>query len=295
MLALRILEIVFPIFAVVAFGLFWGRRHAPEMETLNRLNISLFVPCLMFSVLVSQPPVDTSYLALAAGVTLVMLGSGAVAWLTALPLGMGRRTLMPPSMFRNAGNLGLPLMVLAFGDRALPSAVIMFLVANTLHFSLGIYLLDHRARIWKVLTTPIVLVNALALTLNLIQFQVPKLILQPLDMLGQVAVPLMLFSLGVRLARVDLEHWRQSLAALGLMLLTGLGVATLLLSLLPLDRTQQGVLFLFGILPPAVLNYLLAEYYDVEPEKVASLVLLGNALAVLTIPLALAFALPRFG
>jgi predicted permease len=40
-------------------------------------------------------------------------------------------------MFNNSGNMGLPLAVLAFGEAALPAAVVLFLVENLLHFSLG--------------------------------------------------------------------------------------------------------------------------------------------------------------
>jgi predicted permease len=54
---------------------------------------------------------------------------------------------------------------------------------------------------------------------------------------------------------------------------------------------QQGLLFLFGCLPPAVLNFMVAEQYNQEPGKVASIVLVGNLLAVLFVPVGLALAL----
>ena len=44
--------------------------------------------------------------------------------------------------------------------------------------------------------------------------------------------------------------------------------------------TQQGLLLLFGCLPPAVLNFMVAEQYQQEPGKVASIVLIGNVLAI---------------
>jgi predicted permease len=56
-----------------------------------------------------------------------------------------------------------------------------------------------------------------------------------------------------------------------------------------------GVLVLFGALPPAVLNFMLAEKYRQEPSKVASIVIVGNLFAVVAIPLALAYVLPRYG
>jgi len=50
-------------------------------------------------------------------------------------------------------------------------------------------------------------------------------------------------------------------------------------------------LIVFGALPPAVLNYMFAERYSQEPEKVASMVLIGNVAALVFIPLALMFVL----
>ncbi len=46
-----------------------------------------------------------------------------------------------------------------------------------------------------------------------------------------------------------------------------------------------------GALPPAVLNFLVADYYKQEPEKVASIVLVGNIASVVFIPFGLLFAL----
>ncbi len=46
-----------------------------------------------------------------------------------------------------------------------------------------------------------------------------------------------------------------------------------------------------GALPPAVLNYMFAERYNQEPDKVASMVLIGNLAAVVFLPLALALVL----
>jgi predicted permease len=51
------------------------------------------------------------------------------------------------------------------------------------------------------------------------------------------------------------------------------------------------ILLVFGALPPAVLNFMFAERYVQEPEKVASIVILGNLVALLSISLALAFSL----
>jgi predicted permease len=68
-------------------------------------------------------------------------------------------------------------------------------------------------------------------------------------------------------------------------------MAALLAPLLGLTHAQQGLLILFGCLPPAVLNFMVAEQYRQEPAKVASIVLIGNVLSVVFVPIGLVIAL----
>ena len=72
---------------------------------------------------------------------------------------------------------------------------------------------------------------------------------------------------------------------------TGLLMALLLAPALGLDATQRGLLILFGALPPAVLNFMVAEAFRQEPHKVASIVLIGNVLSVIFVPIGLTLAL----
>ena len=104
-------------------------------------------------------------------------------------------------------------------------------------------------------------------------------------------VPMMLLSLGVRLFEASLKDWRIGLLGGIICPLTGLAIAALLAGLLDLDSTQQGLLILFGSLPPAVLNFMVAEQFRQEPGKVASIVLIGNLLSIVFVPLGLSIAL----
>ena len=95
----------------------------------------------------------------------------------------------------------------------------------------------------------------------------------------------------MRLADVSWSSWRLGVIGGLVCPLTGIAMAALLSPLLGLDKTQSGLLILFGCLPPAVLNFMVAEQYGQEPAKVASIVLIGNVLSVLFVPLGLALAL----
>lgn len=101
----------------------------------------------------------------------------------------------------------------------------------------------------------------------------------------------MLVALGVRLTEVDMTHWRIGLVGGVLAPVTGIACALLVIWLLDLDTVTAGVLLLFGALPPAVMNYLIAERYDAYPAEVATIVSFGHLVALIAIPAALAVVL----
>ncbi len=292
---IRIFEIVFPLFAVVSAGFIYGYFHKSDMDVANRINIDVFVPALIFSALSDQTFDFPTYGKLALGGLVVVLGSGLIAWPLARLARAQTNTFVPPIMFCNSGNMGLPLQVLAFGELALPAALVLFLMENALHFTLGIHMLDRRARWWIVFRQPMILAATAALIVSFTGTQVPQSIALPVEMLGEIAVPLMLFSLGVRLAGADFSEWRIGLLGAVLSPLLGITLAMMLLPLLDLTSMQAGMLLMFGVLPPAVLNFMIAERYNQEPGKVASIVMLGNLSALAFVPLALAYVLPRYG
>jgi hypothetical protein len=83
---------------------------------------------------------------------------------------------------------------------------------------------------------------------------------------------------------VDLADWRIGLAGAVLCPLSGLMMAWLVLQWAPLPDVQFAQLVLFAALPPAVLNFMLAERYAIEPRKVAAIVLIGNLASLVVIP-----------
>lgn len=295
MIAVRIFDITFPIFAIVLAGLLYARKLKPDMTLPNKLNMDVFIPCLLFSVIYERAGVSGLFGNLALAVTIVVLLSGLLALLTARLLHIEPKSLCPPIMFRNAGNLGLPLIILSFGNVALPAAVVCFVIGNFFHITLGSYLLNKHSNILKVFISPMILAVILAMISSLLNIKIPNTVLEPVRMLGNICVPLMLFALGTRLIDMKLSEWKTGMMAALLAPISGTVIVFTLLPLIELTRIEQGALFLFGALPPAVMNYIFAEHYDQEPSKVAAMVLFGNAFCIISIPIVLAYVLPRFG
>lgn len=287
----RVFLTVFPLIAIVSLGFFYARRRLTDMSTANKINIDVFTPALIFSVMSSESFDLPNYYTLAVAAAAIVILSGLVLWPVCRILKVEAKTFLPPMMFSNSGNLGIPLIVLAFGEAALPAAVVLFLVENLLHFTLGMYILDPKTRLINLLRMPIILATLAGLLWSYSGWVLPAALRTLMDMLGQVAIPLMLFALGVRMTGIDFTHWK--IGAWGALLapLTGLLIAFPLAALLDLNSEQFAYLLVFAALPPAVLNYMIAERYQQQPHLVASIVLLGNIGSLVIIPLLLFFIL----
>ncbi len=294
MITLKIFEITFPIFAIVASGYLYARKYNPDITLPNRLNIDVFVPCLIFAVIYEKAGVNGLFGNLALAISIVVLLSGLVAFIVSKIFSIDPRTLCPPLMFGNAGNLGLPLVVLSFGESALTVAVICFVVCKTFHITIGVYLFSRQLNIFNILVSPRILSVFLAIVFSQLNIVIPNAVLEPVRMLGNICIPLMLFGLGIRLIDIKLSEWKIGLAVALLAPICGVTIVLLITPYIELTQLEQGALFLFGALPPAVMNYMFADYYKQEPSKVAAMVLFGNAFSIISIPIALFYALPNF-
>lgn len=288
----RIIGIIFPVFACTALGAYYGWRYRPDMSVVNKINMDVFTPLLVFWAITDKPFEWHGYTDLLLGGTAVILGSGLLllplVWLLRVEL----KTFLPPMMFNNSGNMGIPLILFAFGENALQAAVILFMVEMILHFTVGFYMLDRHTKPWYLLRMPMILAAVLGLLFSAYQISLPEPLANTIKLLGQVAIPLLLFSLGVRLLDVNFRDWK--LGVVGAIAGPAAGLVSVLMvsPWLHLTELQWAQLLIFAALPPAVLNVLVAERFKQQPEQVASIVLIGNLGSVIIIPLVLWFVLP---
>lgn len=291
LLLAKIFSTIFPLIAIVSIGFFYAKKINTNMDMANKINIDVFIPALIFSVLSDKSFDLLVFQQLAFAAFWVVLGSGLVLIPICRYLNVAPKTFLPPMMFSNSGNLGLPLMVLAFGEQALPAAIILFIVENGLHFTVGLYILDHKTNPLSVIKMPMIAATILGLLVSALHIEIPETITMPIGMLGQISIPLMLFALGVRMTYVNFSDWKIGLWGAIFAPLSGLLIVAMIQLSLPLPDEQAAYLWLFAVLPPAVLNYMVAERYQQEPQKVASIVLIGNIFSLISIPLILFFVL----
>ncbi|WP_182018910.1 AEC family transporter [Vibrio diabolicus] len=286
----QIINILFPVFALVGVGYLVGRYIKPDFRPINRINIEVFTPALVFSSLVSMPLDSNQGPLLFAAIVAVLVPALLmipVCRLTSLSF----KTWAPPHMFRNSGNLAIPLFTYTFGEIALSSAVLLFVVSACLHISLGVMLLSHGNPFKQIVKMPIFLAASLALFLNVSNVGAWAPLYEATSLLGQAAVPVMLLSLGAQMCHLRVDGLKVGVLCTVQSLATGAVAFALIYWLIPLPTMQLQMMVLFTMLPPAVMNYLFAERLNIEPMKVASMVLFGNFFSILTLPLLLSYTL----
>lgn len=292
-LALTVAGIVAPVFLIAGAGFVWCRSGTPyPTEFVTRLAMTLAVPCLIFTALMETQidPAALTALSLASlAAYALVLG---LSWAVVAILRLDRRSFVAPLTFGNTGNLGLPLALFAFGEIGLGYAVVVFAVMAVMTFTIGIWLVSGTGSVKAVLREPMVGATLLG-TLFLVQgWTTPGWLTNTLRLAGQMAIPLMLLTLGVAVARLKPGRIGQAvwLSAVKLALCIAAGV--LAGRVFGLDPVAFGVLVLQLATPVAVTSYLLAERYDADANAVAGLVMVSTAMSVAALPITLSFLLP---
>jgi predicted permease len=286
----RIVDVIVPVFLIVAIGYGYARRRAPDMTAFNRIALDVLAPVLVYSALAAKDFEISQHLTLLLGGTVLILGSGLLAWPLSRAFGAQPRTLVPVVMFNNCGNMGLPLALLAFGGANFGAAVALFSVSNLLHFSLGARVTSQHARTRDLLLSPLMIGTALGFFSAMSDLRPPDVTLAGLKLLGDALLPMMLFALGVRLTALNRSGLAMGLLGALARPLIGLAIGIPLAWALGLEGAARGQLLLFAALPPAVVQFMLAERYHQEPDKVGAMIMMGNALAVVFVPIALALS-----
>ena len=287
---LQVLEIVAPVFLLALIGYVWRRTGRPfDIAFVSRLVMAIAVPSLLFSVLSGIEVDPKAFRDLALASLLLYAAIGVASWLAIRGAGLDRRAFLAPFIFGNTGNVGLPVALFAFGEQGLAYAMVVFAVMAALSFTVGVALVAGKGAPFEAFKQPIFYAAILGVLFAARGWRLPSALDETLSLAGQMMIPMMLITLGVAVAQLDVRDFGRalsmSLAKAALCALAALGV----LGLFDLPHAAQGALVLQAITPVAVTNYLLAARYDADPDSVAGLVVVSTLVSVGVIPLALAF------
>ncbi len=281
----KLLPIIVPVFACAGLGYFWARAGWPfEREFITRIVMNIGAPALVLNGIAgldTQAPDFMQALGIAFG---LVLACGILGWFALKLMRQPQRSYLPPVVFGNVGNLGLPLCLFAFGAEGLGLAVAFYLVGALAQFIIG-PLFQGREPAWSTLVrTPIIYAAVAGLAIVNLQLSTPLWLDNTLELLADIAIPLMLLALGHALGSFRIERAAVSAMIAALRLALGFGIGMAVVWLLELEGTMRGVVIIQAAMPVAVFNFLLAARYARHPEDVAGSIVISTLISFLLLP-----------
>ena len=288
----QVLSIVFPVFSIIAIGYLFARFKKIDLEPIIDILLYLTIPALVVSSLSHKAILLTDLVSISMAACAVILGVGAISRVYLKISGQtGSGSFYLPVMFMNAGNIPFPLALLAFGVDGLQAAVLYYIAASLLVYTLGIYMAKGSGGLGEVFRLPLVYSAAIGIGLNLAGVDLSGPLLTTLDMLGAATIPLMQLSLGYYLYRTRITSLALTLSGSCIRIFGGLIVAYLAVEALGLEGVTRNVVLISSAMPSAVITFVMSYKYDLNSDLVASIVATSTLMSIVTIPLMLIWLL----
>jgi len=312
---LRVLEVTFPVFALVFCGFFGQRwRLLPEraVEGINAFVFFFALPAMLFRVVATQPIASFSDARFIAGFVAAGLGVFFFTRLAALPR---RRPRSPARAARlsseatafglnaahgNIGYLGVPL-VLELGQRYAPTIVLAIICDIFVVITLAIALLEldrRRARSQPderapavattvaagLLRSPLVLSIAAGLAWTLAAPPMPAVMDNFVRILSAAAGPCALFAIGASLGDrpIELPPAVRALIVVKLVVHPVLA-AILLYAVVRAEPAAAAIGVLAASLPAASNTFIIAQRYGVDARDISASIVAGTFAALGTV------------
>ena len=285
-------EIMAPISLIVLVG-FWLQKTTDLIVTAGMSGLVMLVgtPSLVFSTLTTTELSSTILLHVSLGACCVCLFAITLAMLSLKFLQLEPRTYLPALTMPNSGNLGLPLVLLAFGEQGLAFGVAFYFVIALFQYTLMPIVVAGTFSVKRVLKEPLIWAVAGALVVMFSDIPVPSVVADTTEILGGMMIPIMLILLGAAIARLGFGDFRKALKLALVRLTIGLTAGFSTVFVLGTSGIASGTIVLMAAMPSALITYVLAERYDQEAEKVAGLVIASTVVSLLVLPLLIWWAI----
>ena len=288
----EVLTVIAPVFIIAGLGYFWVKRELPfDNATISSLVMYVGSPCLIYSALTSNAAETTALGTMGASAFLVILMSLIFSWVFLKIAGWKLTTYLPALIHPNCGNMGLPLVLLAFGQEGLALGMAYFFVNSISQYTLGMAISSGQFDIRQLMKQPIIWAVIFVLTVILGDFQMPKWFNSTTSILAGLTIPAMLIMLGTSLANLNIASLKETLTISFLRILMGLGLGLLVIEMLSLSGIMAGIVLLQSGMPSAVFNYIFADRFNRESDKVAAVILQSTLISALSLPLLVAWVI----
>ena len=269
------------------------------LPAFTNVVLYLALPCMLIGAFEMEATAEKvhSFLAVLGATLLVHLLNFAVSLAAIRDPDDGRkRVLVACAVFSNCGFVGYPLLASLMGDIGLFYGSAYNLVFTTLLWTLGLHYLQGTKggfRLKTLFLNPGIIGMAVGFAVFLFQIQLPPVLQNTVDYLGNTAVSLPMLIIGCQLAHADLgklfhDRWNLAASFLRLLVLPLLGL--LVLRLIGLRGDVLVATIVCAAAPPAAAVAMLTENCGQDPVLASGVVSFQTLLSVLTMPVVVSIA-----
>jgi predicted permease len=301
-----ILGAVLPVFGLIACGYLAGRFHIVTQASSHALNQFVYafaLPAMLFVAVYrgTLEEILSGYFLLA--VIVATLGTAVVGFMLSRYLNGASRAESTMralnASFANTGYLGIPLVSVAYGERAALPAALATVATNIVSFALAIVCLELfinprrgglRRALGGVARSPLIWPIALAVLLVALQINVPLPVERFATLLAAAAGPCALFAIGLFVSQLSIRagvaaSWQSSVLKL---VLHPLLMAALALWLLPVDAFWAKIAIVCAALPLGATAFVLAQRYQLLEAETSTGAVVSTVASVITVSLIMA-------
>ena len=295
---IKLFEVLFPVFFVVGIGYYLGKTN-PKIDTtfITSFAANIGTPAMVIYAITST------------GINFEIFRDYFWYYLLAIALFalVGIFTLyllktkdivreLPPLIFPNTGNMGLPICMFAYGSKGLGVSASITSLIILCHFTLGVFLADRKFNLNVILKNPPFYAIIFSAIMLFYGIKMPLFVVNTTEWLMYVTIFLILMSLGIALTRLKVFSLSNALISSFTRMIIGPAIGFLLIFIFDLKGFAAGVLLIQCSMPSAVLNYLVGSIYSPKKivDSIASTIVVSTLISFVTIPIVVYIALRFF-
>ena len=295
---IKLFEVVFPVFFVVGIGYYLGKKN-PKIDTKFITNFAANI----------GTPAMVIYAVTSTGINFEIFRDYFWYYLLAIIcfsiVGIINLFLintkdiireLPPLIFPNTGNMGLPICLFAYGSQGLGVSASITSLIILMHFTVGVFLADRKFNFDVIIKNPPFYAIIFSAIVLFYEIDMPVFVINTTEWLMYVTIFLILMSLGIALTRLKVFSLNKAVISSITRMFIGPLIGIGLIWFFDLEGFAAGVLLIQCSMPSAVLNYLVGSIYSPKKvvDSVASTIVVSTLMSFITIPIVVYFALRYF-
>ena len=295
---IKLFEVVFPVFFVVGIGYYLGKKN-PKIDTKFITNFAANI----------GTPAMVIYAVTSTGINFEIFRDYFWYYLLAIIcfsiVGIINLFLintkdiireLPPLIFPNTGNMGLPICLFAYGSQGLGVSASITSLIILMHFTVGVFLADRKFNLDVIIKNPPFYAIIFSAIVLFYEIDMPVFVINTTQWLMYATIFLILMSLGIALTRLKVFSLNNAVISSITRMFIGPLIGIGLIWFFDLEGFAAGVLLIQCSMPSAVLNYLVGSIYSPKKvvDSVASTIVVSTLMSFITIPIVVYFALRYF-